>query len=35
MLEIIRADGTSEKNKIAAMRARAAEASADVDRAGG
>ena len=33
MLEIIRADGTSEKNKIAAMRARAAEVSADVDRA--
>ena len=33
MLEIIRADGTAEKNKIAAMRARAAEVSADVDRA--
>ena len=33
MLEIIRADGTAEKNRIAAMRARAAQVSANVDRA--
>ena len=33
MLEIIRADGTAEKNRIAAMRARAAQVGADVDRA--
>lgn len=33
MIDIIRADGTAEQKKISAMRARAARANADIDRA--
>lgn len=33
MIDIIKADGSAEQNKIAAMRARAAQANADIDRA--
>ena len=33
MIDIIKADGSAERKKIAAMRARAAQANADIDRA--